>query len=135
MIDFPIQGTGRETRAFVYISDLIDGVVRILEQGEHLGIYHIGTDAETSIADLAHSIARCFGREIRVVPGELRAGGPLRRCPDITRMRGLGYQPRVSLGEGLAATVDWYRRHWANQPAGRVRAALTSALTWATQHP
>lgn len=110
VIDFPIQGTGRETRAFVYITDLIDGVMRVLERGEHLGIYHIGTDVETTVADLAQEVARCFGREIRVVPGELRPGGPLRRCPDITRMRALGYQPRVPLAEGLAATVDWYRR-------------------------
>lgn len=109
-IDFPIQGTGRETRAFVYISDLIDGVMRVLDRGEHLGIYHIGTDVETTIADLAHQVARCFGREIRVLPGELRAGGPLRRCPDITRMRALGYEPRIPLSEGLAQTVEWYRR-------------------------
>jgi nucleoside-diphosphate-sugar epimerase len=117
VIDFPIQGTGRETRAFVYISDLVDGVMHILDQGEHLGVYHIGTAAETSIADLAHSVARCFGCEIRIVPGELRAGGPLRRCPDITRMRALGYEPRVSLEQGLTATVDWYRRHTADQPS------------------
>ena len=110
VIDFPIQGTGRETRAFVYISDLIDGVLRVIERGEHLGIYHIGTESETTVANLAHEIARCFGREIRLVPGELRPGGPLRRCPDISRMRGLGYQPRVSLREGLETTVDWYRR-------------------------
>lgn len=109
LIDFPIQGTGGETRAFVYISDLIDGVLRILERGEHLGIYHIGTDVETSIADLAVLVADCFGRKIRVIPGELRSGGPLRRCPDITRMRALGYSPRVTLAEGLAATVGWYR--------------------------
>jgi nucleoside-diphosphate-sugar epimerase len=109
VIDFPIQGTGSETRAFVYISDLIDGVLRVLERGEHLGIYHIGTDVETSITDLALSVAHCFGCKIRVIPGDLRSGGPLRRCPDITRMRGLGYSPRVSLAEGLAATVAWYR--------------------------
>jgi dTDP-glucose 4,6-dehydratase/UDP-glucose 4-epimerase len=118
VIDFPIQGTGAETRAFVYVSDLIDGVVRVLEQGEHLGIYHIGTDTETSISDLAHAVARCFGREIRVVPGELRPGGPLRRCPDITRMRDLGYRPRVTLAEGLATTVEWYRRNLHGKRAG-----------------
>jgi nucleoside-diphosphate-sugar epimerase len=111
VIDFPIQGTGRETRAFVYISDLIDGVMRVIDRGEHLGIYHVGTDVETTVADLAQQVARCFGREIRVVPGELQPGGPLRRCPDITRMRALGYQPRVPLAEGLTATVDWYRRN------------------------
>jgi len=115
VMDFPIQGTGRETRAFVYITDLMDGVMRVLDRGEHLGIYHIGTDVETTVADLAHAVARCFGREIRVVPGELRPGGPLRRCPDITRMHALGYQPRVPLAEGLAKTVDWYRRNRESQ--------------------
>ncbi len=118
VIDFPIQGTGRETRAFVHVSDLVDGAIRVLEQGEHLGIYNIGTDVETTIADLAHAVARCFGREIRVVPGELRLGGTPRRCPDITRIRRLGYQPRVSLGEGLTTTVDWYRRNVAPNRAG-----------------
>ena len=115
VLDFPIQGTGRETRAFVYITDLMDGVMRVLDRGEHLGVYHIGTDVETAVADLAHAVARCFGREIRVVPGELQPGGPLRRCPDITRMRALGYQPRVPLAEGLAKTVDWYRRNRESQ--------------------
>jgi nucleoside-diphosphate-sugar epimerase len=123
MIEFPIQGTGRETRAFVYISDMIDGVLHVLERGEHLGIYHIGTDVETTIADLAHAVARRFGREVRVVPGELRPGGTLRRCPDITRMRALGYEPRVSLEEGLAATVDWYRRNPASQRAGALESS------------
>ena len=117
VIDFPIQGTGCETRAFVYISDLIDGVIRVLQQGEHLGIYNIGTDVETSITDLALAVAHCFGREIRVIPGDLRPGGTLRRCPDITQMRGLGYRPRVALAEGLAETVDWYRRNLSDRRA------------------
>jgi dTDP-glucose 4,6-dehydratase/UDP-glucose 4-epimerase len=117
VIDFPIQGTGDETRAFVYISDLIDGVLRVLEQGEHLGIYNIGNDVETSITDLALAVAHCFGREIRVIPGDLRPGGTPRRCPDITRMRGLGYRPRVALAEGLAETVDWYRRNLLDRRA------------------
>jgi nucleoside-diphosphate-sugar epimerase len=117
VIDFPIEGTGAETRAFVYISDLVDGVVRVLEHGEHLGIYHIGTDVETSVSNLAQAVARCFGRKIRVIAGELRPGGPLRRCPEITRMRALGYQPRVTLEEGLAMTVEWYRRNLAEKRA------------------
>ena len=97
---------------------MIDGVLRVLEQGEHLGIYNIGTDVETNVADLARAVARCFGREIRVVPGELRLGGTPRRCPDITRICKLGYKPSVSLGEGLATTVDWYRRNLAPNHAG-----------------
>jgi UDP-glucose 4-epimerase len=117
LIDFSIQGTGSETRSFVFISDLIDGVMEVVRHGQHLGIYHIGTEAEITIAELAHAVARCFGVEIRVVPGEIRAGGPTRRCPDISRMRALGYEPRVTLPEGLAATVDWYRRNLVGQYA------------------
>lgn len=114
-IDFPIQGTGQETRSFVYISDLIDGILRMIQGGEHLGVYHIGNDVETSIADLAHAVARCFDAKIRVIPGDRPPGAPLRRCPDIGRMRALGYAPRVTLAEGLAATVDWYRRNSAQR--------------------
>jgi nucleoside-diphosphate-sugar epimerase len=110
-IAFPIQGTGRETRAFVYIDDAIAGILRVLEDGEHLGIYHVGTDVETSIAELAEEIARCFGYQIRIVPGDLTAGSTQRRCPDITKLRKLGYDPQISLREGLSRTVAWYRQH------------------------
>jgi dTDP-glucose 4,6-dehydratase/UDP-glucose 4-epimerase len=107
-VPFPIQGSGRETRAFVYIDDLVDGVLRVIERGEHLGIYHIGVDHEVTVAELAREVGRCFGREVEVVPGALLAGSTPRRCPDISRIRALGYAPRVSLSEGLEKTVAWY---------------------------
>lgn len=107
-IRFPIQGSGNETRSFVYIDDLVSGVCRILQNGEHLGIYHIGTQDEISIGELAKKIGYCFGREIEIIPGPLQPGGTLRRCPDISKMRNLGYEPRVSLDEGLSNTVRWY---------------------------
>jgi nucleoside-diphosphate-sugar epimerase len=116
-IDFPIQGNGSETRAFAYIDDAADGILRVVDQGEHLGIYHVGTDVETSIADIAHGVAKVFDREIRLVPGEIRSGGTLRRCPDITKLRKLGYSPHISLADGLARTVNWYREH--EKPAPR----------------
>lgn len=109
VVDLPIQGTGEETRAFVFIDDLVDGTLKVIEEGEHLGIYHIGNDVETSIADLAHEVARAYGREIRLIPGPLQPGGTPRRCPDLTKLRKLGYEPRVSLRQGLAETVPWYR--------------------------
>jgi len=108
-IELPIQGTGEETRAFVYIDDLVDGALRIIERGEHLGIYHVGNDTETRVGDLAHEIAAVYGREVRLVPGPLQPGGTLRRCPELTKVRRLGYEPRVSLRQGLTPTVSWYR--------------------------
>jgi nucleoside-diphosphate-sugar epimerase len=107
-IRFPIQGTGKESRSFVFVDDFTDGLMRVLEQGEHLGIYNIGTMEEVTIERLAQLVADYYGRRIEVVPGELTRGSTARRCPDITKLSRLGYQPRYSLREGLAITARWY---------------------------
>ena len=108
VLPFHLQGTGQETRSFIYIDDMIDGILRVIERGEHLGVYHIGSGIETTIEALAREVARCYGRDIAVVPGALCPGSTLRRCPDITKVRGLGFGPRVSLPDGLNVTVRWY---------------------------
>jgi nucleoside-diphosphate-sugar epimerase len=108
---FDIQGTGEETRSFCYIDDLVAGVLVMREKGEHLGIYHVGTMEQVSVADVARRIAALAGREIELVPGPLQVGGTPRRCPDISRLGKLGYKPRIPLNEGLWPTVDWYWRN------------------------
>ena len=114
-VPFPIQGTGRETRAFVFIDDFIDGCCLAMSRGVHQGIYHVGTMEEVSIESVAHAVAGQFGRRIEIRSGAPAPGGTPRRCPDIGQLRALGYQPRVSLREGLAATVRWYREHAPHQ--------------------
>ena len=108
---FQIQGSGRETRAFCHVEDLVRGVLLMRAKGEHLGIYHIGTTEEVTIADLAHRVAAEFGRAIEIQPGAAARGGTLRRCPDIAKIGALGYRPRISLAQGLAETVAWYDRN------------------------
>ncbi len=108
---FDIQGSGAETRSFCFIDDLVAGVMIMREKGEHLGIYHVGTTEEVTIADLAKRIAGAAGREIALVSGPPAKGGTPRRCPDISKLARLGYQPRVPLDEGLKPTLDWY---WHN---------------------
>jgi nucleoside-diphosphate-sugar epimerase len=108
--DFPIQGTGLETRSFCYIDDAVDGMVLLLDQApEGSSIWHLGTEDERSVEDVAHAVAHCFGRKIAVIPGKLPKGSPPRRCPDISKLRGLGYEPKVSFEDGLARTVEWYK--------------------------
>lgn len=114
---FEIQGSGKETRAFIYIDDAIDGALRVMEKGEHLGVYHIGNDDEITIEQLAREIARYFNLDIQVVPGELRRGSPPRRCPDISKLRGLGFEPRTTLQDGLARTVRWYDENAHRKPS------------------
>jgi nucleoside-diphosphate-sugar epimerase len=115
-IPFPIQGTGLETRSFIYIDDMIDGVLRVMERGEHLGIYHIGSGEEVAIETLAREVARCFNLDILIVPGKLCAGSPVRRCPDITKLRELGFQARFSLRDGLDITARWYDENPHRKP-------------------
>jgi nucleoside-diphosphate-sugar epimerase len=111
-LPFEIEGDGQQTRSFCHIDDFVRGLMLLREKGEHLGIYHIGTAEEVTIADLARRVAAHAGREIvfRFLPAP--AGSAARRCPDISKMRGLGYAPQVSLAEGLPPTLDWY---WENE--------------------
>jgi nucleoside-diphosphate-sugar epimerase len=105
---FEIQGTGKETRSFCFIDDLVTGVMVMRDKGEHLGVYHIGTTEEVTIADLARRIAAHAKREIEIVAGAIQPGGTLRRCPDISKLARLGYAPRVALEQGLPPTLAWY---------------------------
>jgi len=116
-VPFPIQGTGAETRAFVHLDDFTEGVLRVLTRGVHRAIYHIGTMEEQPIGAVAEAVARCFNRRIRLVPGQAAPGGTPRRCPDITKLRALGFAPRVPFEHGLAETVAWYDAHADDCPA------------------
>tara|TARA_Y100000588_G_scaffold302581_1_gene324887 strand:+ start:34041 stop:35039 length:999 start_codon:yes stop_codon:yes gene_type:complete len=108
ILEFPILGTGRETRAFCFILDAIDALILAADHGEHRGIYHIGTEEEVSIHSLAEAVARHRGISVRITTGENLSGAPSRRCPSIAKLRDLGYEPTWSLEQGLAETVDWY---------------------------
>jgi nucleoside-diphosphate-sugar epimerase len=114
-VTFPIQGTGHETRAFVYIDDFIDGFAAMLKGDP--GTYHIGNDDEVSIARIAEMIGSCFGRDLVIQPASLQPGSTERRCPDISKLRRLGFVPRVTLQEALAKTVTWYRQNAHLAPA------------------
>lgn len=107
-IQFPIQGTGKETRSFVLVDDFIDGLMLVIKRGEHLGIYNIGTTEEITIEEVAHLVGAYFGKRIEIVSSEPTRGGPPRRCPDITKLSALGYQPKYFFRDGLPIVAKWY---------------------------
>ncbi len=113
-----IHGDGRQTRAFTYISDTVDGIYRALTLPEAQGeIFNIGNPEEISIVDLARLIWRLSGREgeppLEFVPYTRFVKGyedVRRRVPDYSKAkRILGWEPKVSLEEGLKKTISWYR--------------------------
>ncbi len=107
-VRFPIQGTGEQTRSFIFIDDFIEGLMVVMERGENLGIYNIGTMDEITIADLVRMVGKYFERQVETIPGEPAKGGTLRRCPDTSKLIALGFKPVVSLKEGLERTAEWY---------------------------
>jgi nucleoside-diphosphate-sugar epimerase len=114
---FPIQGDGSETRSFCYVDDCVEGILTMYEQGGHREIYHIGSDEEMTIRELALRIGKVVGVDLDIRPGEAPPGATRRRCPDISKMRALGWAPAVGLDEGLERTVAWYREHRDDVPA------------------
>ncbi|MEX0694526.1 MAG: SDR family NAD(P)-dependent oxidoreductase [Rhodospirillales bacterium] len=115
-LPFPIQGDGRETRAFTYIDDFIDGVILMNDKGAGGEIFHIGNPEEIAIYDVAHLVGNYFGRKIEIVPQALQKGGTPRRCPDISKLRALGYEPSVMLSEGFPRLARWYVDHHLDSP-------------------
>lgn len=108
VIPFPIQGTGAETRSFCYIDDCTDQLALLLDRAEQ-GIYNVGIMDEHTIAGVAEQVALCYGREIKVVPGTLSQGSPLRRLPDTAKIETLGSAAARDFRDGLKQTVEWYQ--------------------------
>lgn len=109
-----IQGSGKETRAFCYIDDAAEQIMTIFKKGESGEIYNVGMDKELAITRLIGDIARLLGVEVGIIPGALREGGTLRRCPDISRICSLGYVKNNHYMEGLRKTIEWYKEYFKN---------------------
>ena len=110
-VSFKLQGDGSQTRSFCHVDDLVAGVMAMRAKGDHLGIYHVGTREEVTIADLATRVASHAGCDIELIAEPAPIGGTMRRCPDISKLEHLGYRPRVPLSQGLPVTLDWYWTH------------------------
>lgn len=110
-LPFPIQGDGTQTRSFVHIDDMIEGLMCVIERGGHLEIYHVGNPEELTIARVAEEVVTAFGREPQIIPSELPLGSPPRRCPDISKLRKLGFAPKIPFASGIGPVVTWYRDH------------------------
>ena len=107
-LPFPIQGSGQESRSFVFIDDFIDGMLLAMEKGTQQDIYHVGTSDEITIQYLAERIGNYYSRQVTIIPGELSKGGTSRRCPSINKLKNIGFHPKTKLDDGLATTVEWY---------------------------
>jgi dTDP-glucose 4,6-dehydratase len=105
-----VAGDGLQTRSVCYVSDLVDGVLRLLESG-HPGPMNIGNPDEMTVLQLAELIGDLCDSPSSVVFSDRPEDDPQRRRPDISlARRELGWQPRVDIREGLGETITWFRK-------------------------
>jgi len=108
--DITIYGDGTQTRSFCYCDDLIEGMLRLMDQDEHTGPVNIGNPVENTMLELAEAVIAATGSSSRITHHELPKDDPQQRCPDITLARKLlDWEPGVALREGLQQTIAWHR--------------------------
>ena len=109
-----IYGEGQQTRSFCYVSDLIEGFMRLMASGHGSDPVNLGNPRETTVLQLAELIRDMVGSPSPIARVPLPKDDPTRRNPDITRARQLlgGWEPRVSLEQGIAATIADFRRRF-----------------------
>ncbi len=107
-----VHGDGSQTRSLCYVADEIEGFWRFINS-DHTGPMNIGNPHEVTILQLAETIAKIAGSAVDIEFMERPVDDPEVRCPDITlAKRELGWEPQVSLDEGLRRTIEWARSVW-----------------------
>jgi UDP-glucuronate decarboxylase len=105
--DITVYGDGSQTRSFCYVDDLIDGFLLFMRQTREIGPLNLGNPSEFSVLELAQTVIELTGSRSRIVYRPLPADDPKLRRPDVSKARAqLGFEPRVTLREGLARTVE-----------------------------
>jgi UDP-glucuronate decarboxylase len=107
-----VYGEGRQTRSFLFVDDLLSGVLAHMEyesETAHEPV-NLGSPHEVTMLELVETLGKVLGKKLRVVYKPLPQDDPVRRCADTTRARSrLSWEPKVSLEEGLSRTVDYFR--------------------------
>ena len=105
-----IYGDGNHTRSFCYVSDMVKGMIAMMEQDEFTGPVNLGNPQELSIAELAESIIESTGSKAGIEYQPLPPDDPVRRCPDISLAKAqLNWQPEIDFKTGLSQTIEYFK--------------------------
>jgi UDP-glucuronate decarboxylase len=106
-----IYGEGKQTRAFCYVDDLIEGFVRMMNQTKVIGPVNLGNPGEFTIRELAEKVVKLVGGKSKLTFHPLPGDDPKQRRPDITQaQQHLGWKPVTNLDKGLKATIAYFRK-------------------------
>jgi len=112
-----VYGDGKQTRSFCYVSDLIDGIFKLMLSDEHEPT-NIGNPQEITILEFARRVRELLGAKTEIIFNPLPVDDPKQRCPDISKAkRLLHWEPKVFLDEGLRLTLDFFKKQFAAESA------------------
>ncbi len=115
--DLTVYGNGSQTRSFCYVSDEIDGFIRLAESSEHLPV-NIGNPNEFTIQECAQRVIKITGSKSKIRYEPLPQDDPKQRRPDITKARQLlGWEPKIDLETGLRMSLEYFQKAVAEEPA------------------
>jgi len=106
-----VWGSGQPRRDFLYVDDLADACVLLMERGAAEGLYNVGTGADLTVHEIAETVMRVVGLRGRITFDAGKPDGMPRKALDISRVRALGWEPRHTLEEGIRLTYDWCLAH------------------------
>jgi UDP-glucose 4-epimerase len=101
-----IQGDGKQTRSFCHVKDFVSAFDLVIRPSTPDGIYNIGVESEIQIMDLTKMLIRLMGKDLSVEVTSGNIGETIRRCPDISKIRNLGFKPKIDLENGLLTCLD-----------------------------
>jgi len=127
--DITVYGSGEQTRSFCFVSDLIDGFIRLMAaQGDVLAPVNLGNPAEITVGELARIIVDIVGSRSKVVYRPLPVDDPRRRRPDIERAQSvLGWSPKVELLTGLRETIAYFDDQLRRNDLPRIDASRSAS--------
>jgi GDP-L-fucose synthase len=103
-----LWGTGSPKREWLYVEDLADGLLMLLEKYDGREIVNVGVGEDSTIRELAEKVRKGVGFDGKIRWDESKPDGTPRKLLDVTKVRGMGWKPKVSIEDGIAATYDWF---------------------------
>ncbi|MBI3663808.1 MAG: SDR family oxidoreductase [Acidobacteria bacterium] len=115
-----VYGDGKQTRSFCYVSDLVEGIYRLMMSGEHEPT-NIGNPQEITILEFAQRVRALLGAKTEIIFEPLPVDDPKQRCPDIAKARRLlNWEPTVGLDDGLRFTLDFFKKQYEGELSRKV---------------
>lgn len=110
----PIQifNNGKMMRNFTYIDDIVDGIIRVLNNPKPYEIYNIGNDRAENLLDFIDQIEKCIGKKAIRNYQPMQMGDVTATVADITKIQSLGYKPKTNIDQGISNFINWYRKYY-----------------------